>query len=132
MKKIKNLQRPIEMTIDGRSVELLEIGHCAVALRRTTACLKHWEKETVGLFPPPPYRTSRTRRRLYPLPFVVALRGIANQAYYGPRLARSDWPRFRAEIWRAYEAALESEHRPANGVNDESSEIDQSDERRQG
>lgn len=130
MEKIKNLQRPVETTIDGRPVALVTIGHCAVLLQRTTACLKHWER--LGLFPPAPYRTSRSRRRLYPLAFAVSLRGIAKQDYYGPRLDRSDWARFHAEIWDAFDAALKPMRHRISGVNHHPSEIDHSDERRQG
>jgi hypothetical protein len=114
MAKPKNLPHPITTTVDGVPMTLATIGRCAHALRRTTACLKQWERK--GIFPPAPYRSTRNQRRLYPLDFISGLGLIAEQDYFGPRLERANWPRFKSDIWAAHDAALQSLQGETDGV----------------
>ena len=38
---IKNTRHPIKVEIGGKPITLVTIAHCANALGRTTACVKH-------------------------------------------------------------------------------------------
>jgi hypothetical protein len=104
MAKPKNLRRPIQSNINGKSVTLVTIGFCALALGRTTACLKNWE--THGIFPPAAFRVARSRHRLYPEDFLSSISHIKDQGYLGRRMNRSNWRRFQTEVWNAHLAAL--------------------------
>jgi len=99
------LHKPIYRQIDGRPVCLLTIGHVAHVCRRTTWTIKYWTK--IGLFPEAPFllypEVPRSRRRLYPKPFVLALTDIVDAGYLGDRLDRDQWIRFRNEVFAAYD-----------------------------
>lgn len=74
MRKIKNHRRPIQITMNGKSVTFVTIGFCAAALGRTTTSLKRWEG--MGLFPPAPYRLVRGQLRVYPEDFLQSITEI--------------------------------------------------------
>jgi hypothetical protein len=100
----KFLHHPIQAEVHGQLCTFLTIGHVANALRRTTWCIKHWER--LGLFPETPFMlhpdVPRTKRRLYPVGFVDALRDIAAHGYIGKRLDYEQWQRFHDEVFAAY------------------------------
>ncbi len=102
--RIKNLRHPITGVINGHRVELLTVGHLARAVGRTPWTVKHWTK--VGLLPPAQVieraDISNLRRYLWPAPFVAAMGAIARKDYVIRRLERKDWPKFHAEVLRAY------------------------------
>jgi hypothetical protein len=102
VRHIKNTRHPVVVEIDGESMTFLTISYCARALGRTTACIKNWER--LGLLPPP-YRLTGNGFRLYPLGFVTALSQIKDQGYVGRRMDRSDWGRFQAAVWSAFDSA---------------------------
>jgi hypothetical protein len=108
IERIKNLRRPITAAINGHSVELLTIGHLAHAVDRSTWTVKHWQR--LGLLPRPPVilnpKVPSARRGLYPQLFVRSVAIIAKQDYMYPRLDRADWPKFHAEVLRAYEKTI--------------------------
>src|SRR5665213_2144202 len=95
---------PITAEINGKSVTFVTIGYCALALHRTTACLKLWERS--GLFPSAEYRLSRSQIRLYPIDFLRAIARISDEGYLGRRMDRSDWRRFQLAVWGAHDASL--------------------------
>ena len=94
--RFKGLHKPIKMDIEG-SVTLLTIGYVARVLGRSTWTIKHWTK--IGLLPEAAFianpNDTRTRRRLYPEPFVKCLDEIAEHGYLGRRMDRAQWQRFR-------------------------------------
>jgi hypothetical protein len=105
--RIKNLRHPITAVINGHQVELLTIGHLAHAVGRSNWTVSYWRK--LGLLPASVIERPdipNLRRHLYPAPFVSAMRVIAKQDYVIRRLERKDWPRFHAEVLRAYEATV--------------------------
>ena len=114
MIRSKQLPHPITIEINERPVTFVTLGSCAEALHRTSTCLRYWE--TLGLFPPAAYRLSRNQARLYPVDFLRAIRLIADQDYFGPRLNRSNWRRFQSEVWGAHDNALRPIRDRGNGV----------------
>jgi hypothetical protein len=108
IKRIKNLRRPIETTINGHSVKLLHIGHVILALRRTKWSILEWEK--LGLIPPAPFRRRSVdphlRRRLYPEDYVKRLAVIGSQPYLQDRLPRKYWSLFHDQVYAAYEETV--------------------------
>lgn len=114
--RAKGLRRPIRFEVNGKSIRLFTIGHCARALGRTTTTLRSWERS--NLFPPAPYRTARTRVRLYPEGFVKAMGQIVSEGYLGERMDRSHWQRFQTDVWSAHEEALKSLMTHSSGVLD--------------
>lgn len=108
MAKPKNLRRPIQSNINGKSVTLLTSGYMARAIGRSTWSVKHWRR--LGLLPQPPFvlhaDVQESRRYLYPATFVRSVAEIARQGYVVRRLDRSDWNRFHAEVRQAYEKTI--------------------------
>jgi len=112
----RNARRPIQIDISGTKVTFLTIGYCARALGRTTTTLRGWERS--NLFPPAPFRTARTRVRLYPEAFVKSMSQIVGEGYLGKRMDRLHWQRFQADLWSAHEEALKSWANRRSGVLD--------------
>jgi hypothetical protein len=101
---IKGLHKAIQVEINGQGVNLLTVGYVAQALRRTTWTIRHWER--LNLFPRAPYflhaDVARTRRRLYPEPFVSRLGDIAADGYLGQRIEWDNWKRFYYDVLDAW------------------------------
>ena len=109
VEKQRNLHKPIHGVINGQPCELLTVGYLCLGLRRTSWTLRHWEK--IGLFPPAPFvqhpDDSRIRRRLYPSPYVDALKDIGERGYLGRRMDRNQWNRFHDEVRAAYQTTVD-------------------------
>jgi hypothetical protein len=94
--------------INGDKVTLLTIGHLAHALGRTNWTVHYWEG--LGLLPPAPFVINpedlRTRRRLYPEPYVDALAEIARRLGIGGRMNRGLWMSFYQDARVAYEVTV--------------------------
>lgn len=108
VERVKGLRKPITAVINGHRVDLLTVGHLANAVGRSNWTVSYWTK--VGLLPPAPVierpDTLNLRRHLYPAEFVRAIRVIARSDYVHDRLDRTDWPRFHAEVHKAYQATI--------------------------
>ncbi len=119
MRSTRGLRHPITISIKGKPVKLVTVGHLAAALRRTNWTIDNWIR--IGLLPEPPFllrpEVPRMRRRLYPEAFVTLLSDIADRDYYGPRLDRANWLRFNEEVAKAYQRAVEPLFDP--GVTDQ-------------
>ena len=131
MAKPKNLRRPIQSNINGKSVTLLTSGYMARAIGRSTWSVKHWRR--LGLLPQPPFvlhaDVQESRRYLYPATFVKCLAEIAREPYVIRRLERNDWERFHREVSRAYEKTIVP--LLTAGVIDDADSMVHEDERRQ-
>lgn len=107
--RIKNLRHPIHTEINGQPCVLLTVGYLADAIGRSTWTVKYWT-EVIGLLPPPVRiehpETPNLRRGLYTATFVSAMKKYASKDYVVDRLDRKDWPRFHAEVLRAYELTV--------------------------
>jgi len=105
---IKGLHKAIQVEINGQPIKLLTVGYVAHALRRTPWTIHHWEQ--LDLFPKAPFylhpNDARTRRRLYPQPFVDRLNDIYAVGYLGQRLDWYSWKRFYLDVRDAYEETI--------------------------
>jgi hypothetical protein len=78
--------RSVEIEVDGISISCTTIGGLAAALGRTSHLVRCWERS--GLIPPAPFilpGEQNTKRRLYPICLVAAIRDVAIREGFGRR-----------------------------------------------
>lgn len=100
--------RTVRIVIHSLELEMLMIGHVALALGRPASTIKRWERQ--GLLPQAafilnPNRLS-ARRRLYIPAYVDALQVIRQQGYVCRRLDRDHWAAFRRLAFEAFEETV--------------------------
>ncbi len=105
----KGLRSPLLADVRGRQVQMLTVGHMALAINRSTWTVRYWER--AGLLPVPPFALhqydAQRRRWLYPQPFVEAVAEIIKRNQIGDRLDRKDWAWFRDEVFAAFERTVQ-------------------------
>ena len=111
---IKHLHRPIEMTIEGRTVRLYTVGYICAVLARSRATIRRWEGQSI--FPPAAYilkpGSPNVRRRLYLQGFVTALEEIVERHPLEGRLEQDQWTCFSRAVFAAHTAAIIQLHSP--------------------
>ena len=108
VEKVLGLRNPIHAKVNGRECTFYTSGYVAIILQRTPWTIRWWQRK--GLFPEPPFFLNpdnpRTRRGLYPEPFLEALAEIAARGYLKERLDHYEWRRFHNDVCEAYESTV--------------------------
>ena len=106
--------RRVLVEVDGRIVDCLTIGGLAAAVGRSPRTIRGWERS--GLIPPAPLvlpGEQNTRRRLYPVLLVAAIKEVATREGFGRRRPSGIFLNQQKQIgdaWQRVMLSLISEH----------------------
>lgn len=95
--------------IEGKTIECVTIGVLAAAVGRSARTIRGWERS--GLIPPAPFvlpGAQNTRRRLYPVILVAAIKDIAILEGFGSRRNSGQFLRQQETLYTAWNTALAS------------------------
>jgi len=108
--------------IEGKTIECVTIGMLAAAVGRSARTIRGWERS--GLIPPAPFvlpGEQNTRRRLYPVVLVAAIKEITIREGFGLRRPSGQATRQQHMLYDAWNTALASLSR-GKSVTDQVSE----------
>jgi hypothetical protein len=111
---IRHLHRPIEMTIEGRTVRLYTVGYVCAVLNRSRPTISRWQR--LKIFPPAAYilkpGSPNVRRRLYLEEFITALEELVERHPLERSLEPDQWAPFSRAVFAAHTAAILQVHTP--------------------
>jgi len=115
--------RHLIVHIDGKTIECVTIGVLAAAVGRSARTIRGWERS--GFIPPAPFVLpggQNTRRRLYPVVLVAAIKEIAIREGFGRRRPSGQSIRQQQMLYAAWNTALASLNSELHSVTDQGDE----------
>ena len=101
--------RYLTVQVDGTIIHCVTVGGLAAAVNRSPRTIRGWERS--GLIPAAPLvlpGEQNTRRRLYPVLLVAAIKEVAIREGFGRRRPSGRYLRQQQMLYEAWNAALAS------------------------